>query len=86
MSALEVRLLTCDGVDDGEVCDAEYGNDTYDETATRSFAQIREDAKTLANWTAAHGLDYCPDHAAQAAADVAVTVLRSMIAPSGGAR
>lgn len=88
MSALEIRLLTCDGLDDGEVCDAEYGGDAD----MPSFRVLRAEAHTLANWTSANGRDYCPDHAAQARAVVgdvgsAVAALRALLAPSpnGGA-
>jgi hypothetical protein len=87
VSTLTIRILTCDGVDDGEVCPAEYGGDTDGQ----SFARLRQDAKALAGWTALAGRDYCPDHAAQARDDspateasTYLTVLRSVPAPAGG--
>lgn len=87
MSTLEVRLLTCDETDDGEVCDAEYGGDTTNDTESRSWARLREDAKTQ-GWSSVDGRDYCPDHTAWARpvagdVDASVTALRSLLAPSG---
>ncbi|MFE2019845.1 hypothetical protein ACFW9O_17595 [Streptomyces sp. NPDC059499] len=57
MSGLVVRLLLCDGVDDGEVCDAEL-------TATtdvRSLAQLRTVAFREHGWSTRGG-DHCPAH------------------------
>lgn len=91
MSALQVRLLTCDGVDDGEVCDAEYGGNAMDESETRAWVLLRGDAAALGDWSSVGGRDYCPDHADQAREDglateasTYLTELRSLPAPADG--
>lgn len=57
MSGLIVRLLTCDGTDDGEVCDAELtaGDDV------RSLVQLRTVAFRQHGWST-RGRDLCPMH------------------------
>ncbi|HET6633473.1 MAG TPA: hypothetical protein VFH77_00445 [Streptomyces sp.] len=96
MATLTVRLLTCDGLDDGEVCDAEYGGDTD----VPSFNVLRGMARARAGWVAHAGRDYCPGHAAkpraargwleaadEAALDRAADRLAAFLAPAaGGAR
>ncbi|MEU3962886.1 hypothetical protein AB0F42_24290 [Streptomyces buecherae] len=41
MSALTIRIITCDGQPAGEVCDAEYGGDP----ATPSMTMLRRQAR-----------------------------------------
>jgi len=57
VSGLTIRLLTCDGVDDGEVCGAEFGGDPD----VLSLAALRGQARPD-GWWSADGRDLCPDH------------------------
>lgn len=59
MTALVIRILTCDAVDDGEVCDAEYGGDAD----VPSPDALRSDASEN-GWRRIPGdnTDYCPHH------------------------
>lgn len=57
MTALLIRILTCDGTDDGEVCAAEFGGDPD----VPSIAALREQAKPD-GWHSADGRDLCPAH------------------------
>ncbi|MEV0917896.1 hypothetical protein AB0I93_27010 [Streptomyces sp. NPDC049967] len=57
MTGLIVRLLLCDGTDDGEVCDAEL---TAEDNVT-SLTQLRTIAYRDHGWTTRRG-DYCPRH------------------------
>ena len=57
MSGLVVRILLCDGLTDGEACDAEL-------TATpdmRSLTQLRTVAYRDLGWST-RGQDLCPEH------------------------
>ena len=55
MSGLLSPILTCDGTQQGEVCDAEYGGDPD----VPSLAKLREIAGGK-GWMTAGGRDYCP--------------------------
>jgi len=57
MSGLIVRLLLCDGTDDGEVCDAEL---TADDDI-KSLTQLRTVAYRDHGWSTRGG-DHCPAH------------------------
>lgn len=57
MSGLVIRLLTCDGLDDGEVCDAELTA----ENGVNTLAQLRTIAWGEHQWSTRDG-DYCPRH------------------------
>lgn len=57
MSALVVRLLLCDGTDDGEVCPAEL----CAEDGVTSLAQLRKVAYRDHGWSTKRG-DFCPEH------------------------
>ncbi|MFE9363719.1 hypothetical protein ACFYNN_13060 [Streptomyces sp. NPDC006978] len=64
MSGLIVRLLLCDGLDDGEVCDAEL-TATPDVT---SLTQLRTIAFRDLGWSTRGGRDLCPRHNTRKAA------------------
>ncbi|GAA4702389.1 hypothetical protein [Streptomyces youssoufiensis] len=56
MSALTIRIITCDGQPaDGEVCDAEYGGDPD----TTSIAAVRQQARAE-GWQTGSRRDLCP--------------------------
>lgn len=57
MSSLVVRILLCDGLTDGEVCDAELTADD----SVRSVTQLRTVAYRDNYWST-RGRDLCPDH------------------------
>ncbi|MCX4912884.1 hypothetical protein [Streptomyces sp. NBC_00687] len=59
MSGLEIRIITCDAVDDGEVCDGEYGGDP----SVESLDALRREAAEE-GWRRLPGddVDYCPHH------------------------
>ncbi|WP_030777187.1 hypothetical protein [Streptomyces sp. NRRL S-920] len=59
MTALVIRILTCDAVDDGEVCDSEFGGDPE----VPSIEALRR-AAAEEGWRRPPGddVDYCPHH------------------------
>ena len=57
MSALVVRILLCDGANDGEACDAELTA----EDDIRTVKQLRTVAYRDHNWST-RGRDLCPEH------------------------
>ena len=59
MTGLVIRILTCDGTDDGEVCSAEFGGDPD----VKSLDDLRRDAAEE-GWRRVPGddIDYCPHH------------------------
>lgn len=57
MSGFVIPLLTCDGVDDGEVCLEEFGGDH----AVPSLVALRALADPE-GWWSGEGRDLCPDH------------------------
>ncbi len=59
MTGLVIRILTCDAVDGGEVCDSEFGGDP----ATVSLDALRGEAAEE-GWRRLPGddVDYCPHH------------------------
>lgn len=59
VTGLVIRILTCDGTDDGEVCDSEFGGNPE----VKSLDALRRDAAEE-GWRQVPGddCDFCPHH------------------------